>query len=226
MRFTDAHAGSSVCTPSRYSILTGRYAWRSRLKEGIVWEWDAPLIEPDRTTVAGLLQTNGYRTTCLGKLHLGWDWPTLDGRHPNETLPFGVLDGDRRGYGENIDYAGRIGGGPVDRGFDTYFGTDVPNFPPYTWFENDRLVEFPSAEKPDDEGVGEDSVSMLPLLQGETDRPTRDCIIHHSALGKFAIREADWVYIDAPSGNDKHEPECFKKERGYCPHGHPGELFN
>ena len=45
MRFTDAHAGSSVCTPSRYNILTGRYSWRSRLKQGIVWEWDAPLID-------------------------------------------------------------------------------------------------------------------------------------------------------------------------------------
>ena len=54
MRFTNAHAGSSVCTPSRYNILTGRYAWRSRLKRGIVWHWDGALIEPDRKTVAQL----------------------------------------------------------------------------------------------------------------------------------------------------------------------------
>ncbi|MEE2629112.1 MAG: sulfatase-like hydrolase/transferase, partial [Candidatus Latescibacterota bacterium] len=67
MRFTDAHAGSSVCTPSRYNILTGRYCWRSRLKTGIVWDWDAPLIEDDRLTVPQLLKKQGYHTACLGK---------------------------------------------------------------------------------------------------------------------------------------------------------------
>ena len=50
MRFTNAHAPSSVCTPSRYAVLTGRYCWRSRLRNGIVWQWDAALIEPDRLT--------------------------------------------------------------------------------------------------------------------------------------------------------------------------------
>jgi arylsulfatase A-like enzyme len=150
MRFSDAHAGSSVCTPSRYSILTGRYAWRSRLKSGIVWEWDGSLIEADRPTVAGLLRDAGYRTACLGKWHLGWDWPTLDGRHPNDTLPFGLGAAEaRREYGfQNIDYSKRIAGGPVDRGFDSYFGVDVPNFPPYAWFEDDHLVEQPTGEKP------------------------------------------------------------------------------
>ncbi len=56
MRFTNAHAGSSVCTPSRYNLLTGRYTWRSRLKKGIVWPWDGALIEPDRPTVANILR--------------------------------------------------------------------------------------------------------------------------------------------------------------------------
>ncbi|MBT6147290.1 MAG: sulfatase-like hydrolase/transferase, partial [Gemmatimonadetes bacterium] len=52
MRFTNAHAPTSVCTPSRYAVLTGRYCWRSRLKSGIVWQWDAPLLETERPTVA------------------------------------------------------------------------------------------------------------------------------------------------------------------------------
>jgi len=149
MRFTDSHASSAVCTPSRYSILTGRYNWRSRLKHGIVWPWDGPLLEEDRPTVATLLRHRGYHTACLGKWHLGWDWPTLDGRHPNETLPFGEGAQDERfAMGEQIDYRGRIGGGPVDRGFDTYFGVDVPNFPPYAWFEDAHLTEVPTTEKP------------------------------------------------------------------------------
>jgi len=149
MCFSDAHAGSSVCTPSRYSILTGRYAWRSRLKKGIVWQWDAPLIEPERLTVAGMLRDNGYRTACLGKWHLGWDWQTLDGRRPNDTLTFGEHElAKRAAFGENIDYRKRIGGGPVDRGFDSYFGVDVPNFPPYAWFEDDHLTALPTQDKP------------------------------------------------------------------------------
>lgn len=151
MRFTDAHAGSSVCTPSRYNLLTGRYAWRSRLKSGIVWQWDGALIEPGRETVASLLKSNGYDTVCIGKWHLGWDWPTLDGKHPNETLTYGSIEREKRdAYGrENIDFSGRLGGGPVDHGFDSYFGVDVPNFPPYAWFENSHLVAAPTEEKPD-----------------------------------------------------------------------------
>ena len=76
MRFTDAHAPSSVCTPSRYAILTGRYCWRGRLKRAVLWPWDAALIEKDRLTVPGLLRHNGYNTACIGKWHLGWDWAT------------------------------------------------------------------------------------------------------------------------------------------------------
>ena len=150
MRFTDAHAGSSVCSPSRYNILTGRYCWRSRLKQGIVWEWDAPMIDPDQKTVAHLLREQGYHTACLGKWHLGWNWPMKNGHHPNDTLSFGIREKEQRGELENqIDFDGVIEGGPVDRGFDTYFGVDVPNFPPYTWFENDRLTQAPTVEKPD-----------------------------------------------------------------------------
>lgn len=151
MRFTDAHAGSSVCTPSRYNILTGRYSWRSRLQEGIVWQWDAPLIDPDQKTVAQLLRGQGYRTQCIGKWHLGWNWSMTNGKHPNDVVDFGVHDDKKREeIGRQINYGGRIEGGPVDRGFDSYFGVDVPNFPPYAWFENDRLTEGPTVEKPDD----------------------------------------------------------------------------
>jgi len=151
IRMTDMHATSALCTPSRYSLLTGRYAWRTPLKSGIVWPWDAPLIDAATPTVAEFLGDQGYRTACLGKWHLGWEWPTRDGRHPNETLPFGAYcDAERAEYEDNIDYGRPVGGGPVDRGFDTYFGVDVPNFTPYSWFVDDRVVEAPTAPKPDD----------------------------------------------------------------------------
>ena len=75
LRFTDAHSSSGVCSPSRYTLLTGRYHWRSRLQAGIVNLWEPPLIAPDRLTIAGLVKQHGYRTACIGKWHLGWDWP-------------------------------------------------------------------------------------------------------------------------------------------------------
>ena len=77
MRFTDAHSSSGVCTPSRYTILTGRYHWRSRLQSGIVRLWGAPLITPDRLTIGGLAKKHGYRTACIGKWHLAVSYTHL-----------------------------------------------------------------------------------------------------------------------------------------------------
>src|SRR3954469_9393298 len=82
MRFTDAHAPTAACTPTRYAILTGRYAWRSRLQRGVLGPWGAPLIAADRLTVPALLRRQGYSTACIGKWHLGWSWPTRDGTPP------------------------------------------------------------------------------------------------------------------------------------------------
>ncbi len=139
VRFTDAHSPSSVCSPTRYGILTGRYAWRSRLKESVLWPWDPPLIEPGRLTVAAMLKERGYRTACIGKWHLGWDWPF-------------VKDADKaRDKGipcDAVDWTKPIAGGPLASGFDYYFGDDVPNFPPYTFIENDRIQTAPSEPKP------------------------------------------------------------------------------
>lgn len=117
--FTNAHATSSLCTPSRYSILTGRYAWRTRLQSGVLMEQGQPLIAQDRLTVADLLKAEGYHTSCIGKWHLGLEWRQRDG-NPAYDEPFR--------------------GGPLDRGFDSYFGIDVPNFPPYAWIEGDRIL--------------------------------------------------------------------------------------
>ncbi len=75
-------------------------------------------------------------------------------------------------------------------------------------------------------GVAEDSISVLPLLQGQVDAPVRRSAVHHSCAGRFALRQDDWVFIDAPSGDDNREPDWFKAERGYSDHNFPGELFN
>ncbi len=138
MRFTDAHSPAAVCTPTRYSILTGRYSWRSRLKKGVIWAWDKPLIEEGRFTLAQLLKNSGYDTALIGKWHLGWNWPTKDNRPLNNN-----------DTGETVDFTKSIGGGPTSVGFDYYFGDDVPNLPPYVFIENDRVTSMPAVLKPD-----------------------------------------------------------------------------
>jgi arylsulfatase A-like enzyme len=148
--FTDAHSGSAVCTPTRYGILTGRYCWRTPLKSSVLWPWDGPLIEADRLTVGSFLKQHGYTTACIGKWHLGWDWSTFDGSGMNEEIPPGKWDSKVRGrIAGTIDFSGEINNGPVTRGFDYYFGDDVPNFPPYCFIENNRTIGLPSMEKPD-----------------------------------------------------------------------------
>ena len=133
-RFTDAHSSSGICTPSRYALLHGRYHWRKF--HGIVNSFDQPVMDKDRTTLAQLLKAKDYRTACVGKWHLGWDWKAI--QRPN-TMP------GKQGFSaDDFDWTKKIPGGPCDFGFDSYFGDDVPNFPPYAWFENDRVLAAPT----------------------------------------------------------------------------------
>lgn len=404
MRFTDAHSPTSVCTPTRYALLTGRYAWRTRLRAGVIGPWGGPLIPRERLTVPSLLREQGYATGMIGKWHLGLTWPTKDGKPPQSGA-------DRQ---SNVDFQQPLGDAPTTRGFDYYFGVDIPNYPPYCFIENDRTVGIPSlpdtgrgegfnrpgpmlpgwklvdvlpeltrravryveeaskSGKPfflyfaltsphypvvpaaefrgktkvgdygdfvhqtdwcvgdvldalersgvaqntlvlftsdngpeitgevdpgvydriqqyahhsldglrgakrdlwegghrvpflarwpgripagsvSDETIchadlmatvaellnvklpdnaGEDSVNLLPaLLNQKREAPLREATVHHGAKGNLAIRKGDWVFIDAPSGQENApragEPAWFQKQRGYEPHNHPGELFN
>ncbi len=135
MRFTNAHSPSSVCTPTRYALLTGRYAWRTRLQRNVLGPWDSPLIAPERLTVGKLVQQHGYATACIGKWHLGQDYSTEDGKPP--------IGGPKNAL-SNVDFSKPITDGPIARGFDHYFGTIVPNYPPYCFIENEHTVGIPS----------------------------------------------------------------------------------
>lgn len=152
MRFTDAHAASSVCTPSRYGLLTGRYPWRSRLPVGIVNSWGGPVIAPERLTLGKALQSKGYLTACIGKWHLGWDWPVSEGGYLSSELKGVNVGPDYERYGERIDFSRPVREGPTTRGFDYYFGDDVPNFPPYAFIENDRVLGAPTERMPRHKG--------------------------------------------------------------------------
>ena len=129
MVFTDAHSGSSVCTPTRYGIITGRYSWRSKLQKSVLYGYGTPLIPPSRMTVASLLKGQGYNTACFGKWHLGMTLPTVNGQSLNQK---GMT---------NVDWNGTIEGGPVDLGFDYYWGiTASLDMPPYIYVENKHFV--------------------------------------------------------------------------------------
>ena len=146
MRFTDGHSSSGVCSPSRYSLLTGRYHWRTSLQSGIVEYMGAPLIAPDRITIASLAKKQGYHTGCIGKWHLGWDWGIREDQrelfNPVKKQGVAVTDAHRKAWQEV--YSRTLTNGPTTRGFDEYFGTDVPNQPPYCFIKNDRTVGIPS----------------------------------------------------------------------------------
>ena len=157
MTFTDTHSGSAVCTPTRYGILTGRYCWRTDLKSQVLWEWGRPLIERKRLTVAELLQNQGYQTAMVGKWHLGITWLDATEQVANHEVQrhdsfFKKGEAAERcaAAEARIDFSKPIADGPIQHGFDDYFGVDVPNFPPYLWIENDRLQGNPSVPKPDE----------------------------------------------------------------------------
>ncbi|MEZ6058974.1 MAG: arylsulfatase [Planctomycetaceae bacterium] len=117
MRFTDAHASGPLCHMSRYGLVTGRYPFRTDVSR---WARQ-PLIDDGATTIASLLKSQGYRTAMVGKWHLGFD--------------------------ESQGYERPLPGGPVDVGFDSYFGirasTDIP---PYFYIRDRRAVQPPTNE--------------------------------------------------------------------------------
>ncbi len=148
MKFTDAHSSSSVCTPSRYSILTGRYPWRTRLQESVLWGYSPHVIDPLRLTVASFLKQNGYYTAAFGKWHLGMDWP-VKSIPSSDTANF--LNPSGRpliNTGFEVDYSKPIKNGPNSNGFDYFYGISASlDMPPFVFIENDHTVGIPTVIK-------------------------------------------------------------------------------
>ena len=123
LTFLDAHTSSSVCTPTRYGLLTGRYNWRSRLARGVLSGTSSHLIPKDRPTLGHLMRSAGYHTAMIGKWHLGWDW------HKS---------------GNKIDFTKPVKNGPDINGFDQYYcHCGSLDMPPYVWVDTGRITAEP-----------------------------------------------------------------------------------
>ena len=126
VRFTDAHTSSSVCSPTRYGILTGRYSWRTTLKNGVLHGFDTPLIDPKRETIASFLKKQNYETGIVGKWHLGWTWANIEA-------------GD-----DKVDFSKPIQNSPNSNGFNYSFCIPASlDMPPYAYVENGRCTAIP-----------------------------------------------------------------------------------
>ncbi|CAN5532594.1 sulfatase-like hydrolase/transferase [soil metagenome] len=134
LTFSNAHASASVCTPSRYGFLTGRYAWRSESGGGVVDGFAKPVMEQGRETIASLLKNAGYTTACIGKWHLGINWQTKDGSSQAVFDP-------KTGF-SNVDYTKKISKGPNDYGFDYSFIHPASlDMPPYMFLRNHQAID-------------------------------------------------------------------------------------
>ncbi|QVY66102.1 arylsulfatase [Polaribacter sp. Q13] len=140
MRFTDAHSSSGICSPSRFALLTGQYHWRRT--HNIVNSFGGPMFKDSDVTLPQLLKTAGYETAAIGKWHLGWNWNFINKEPSGERTYWGKTH--KTYLVKDIDWKAPLTGGPLDRGFDYYFGDGTINFPPYAWVENDKFVEAPN----------------------------------------------------------------------------------
>lgn len=121
MRFTNASTPASICTPTRYGFLTGRYPWRSPLKFGVTHPLDPLLPDPERVTIADWLKERGYNTAAIGKWHLGY------------------------GEKEPVDFTGKLSPGPLELGFDYHFGVPQNHDDMLgVYIENDHIYELRS----------------------------------------------------------------------------------
>lgn len=138
MRFTDAHTSSSVCTPTRYAILTGRYNWRSPLKNGVLGGNSPTLIRNGETILPKFLGTGGYHSSVIGKWHLGLDWEKLD-------KPASAAEGETKGTGWSIDFTKKAKHGPVELGFSEDFLYPASlDMAPYVYLRNDKTIDLPT----------------------------------------------------------------------------------
>ena len=174
MRFTDAHAAAGVCVPSRYALMTGRYPFRNDR------DWrQGTVIEDGRLTIASLVKSRGYATGMVGKWHLGFE------------------------NGIAFNYAQPLRGGPVDRGFDSFFGihasTDIP---PYFYIRNDRVVAAPTDKIEANSSPGWSPIQGAFWREG----PISPDLKLEAVMPRFTQEAVNWLAQRPSGGTNTSQP--------------------
>lgn len=219
--FTNGHCSDTVCTPSRYGLLTGRYCWRTKKKTGVIKAEGNCLITDGRMTLASLLRDNGYNTAMVGKWHLGMDFPGEFG---------------------NRDWSKPVEDMPLDKGFDYFYGVPASlNYGVLAWFEG-RYAKVPptlyTAKKKNDRHVDYRIISPYQNTPEETKKvlgvrgmEVSPDFIDNECLTRFTDKAIEWM--EGKAGEAKngkpffvylpytspHYPVCPKKEfwgKGDC----------
>ncbi|MEP3481001.1 MAG: arylsulfatase [Fuerstiella sp.] len=191
--FTNAHSSDTVCTPSRYGLLTGRYAWRTRLKKGVMGSEGKCLISDDTLTVPSFLKSQGYTTAMVGKWHLGM---TFDGKR-----------GQR-------DWSVPIKDMPLDKGFDYYFGIPASlNYGILAWFEGRHAAVPPTlftAKKPNKRHIDyrikppyQDSAAETKQVLKKEGIEVAEDFIDNQCLTRFTDQAISWMGGHLKSGTSQ-----------------------
>lgn len=182
--FTDAHCPDTVCTPSRYGLLTGRYCWRTVKKTGVMGAEGECLISDDRLTIPKLLKSAGYRTAMIGKWHLGMDFPGTSYRNRDWTKP-------------TLDM-------PLDKGFDYFFGVPASlNYGVLAWFRG-RMAAVPptlfTAKKPNQRHLDyrimppyQDTPEQTVEVLGKMGMEVAPDFVDNQCLTRFTDEAIDWI---------------------------------
>lgn len=213
VRCTDAHSNSAVCTPTRYGLLTGRYAFRGRLQRGVIMGYGRSLIEPGRETLASVLGRAGYHSACIGKWHLGLDYRDAEGRSPS----------DRDLEPEEVDFTQGVGGGPQTLGFDTsWILPGSADMAPYVYVHDGELTALPTATCP---------ASPRPAFWREGAMAPgfehRTCLLEITRRAEAYIDQRAqqperpfFLYLPLPTPHTPHVPrEPFQGVTGLGPYG-------
>lgn len=184
MKFTDAHSPSAVCTPTRYGIITGRYSWRSKLKNGVLTGKSKALIPNSRTTVASMLKKGGYTTSFIGKWHLGWDWAEKD------SANFGGEGWNATDF-DNLDFTKPVMNSPKELGFDYSYGhSGSLDMAPYVYLENGNITAAVDT-------ITEDTGKYTWWRKG----PTAADFVHDDVTPNFFRKAMDYVTDKANDEN-------------------------
>lgn len=182
--FTDAHCSDTVCTPSRYGLLTGRYSWRTTLKTGVMVAEGKCLIDSDRMTIASFLSDHGYDTAMVGKWHLGMDFPGTSHSDRDWSLPVQDM--------------------PLDKGFDYFYGVPASlNYGVLAWFEGRHAKVPPSlftAKKPNKRHVDyrikppyQSTPEQTKAVLNKSGFEVAPDFVDNQCLTRFTDRAIDWI---------------------------------